>query len=265
MTARAIWKGVIKAGSTELPVKLYSAVTERTIHFRLLHKTDKAPVRQKMVNPETSEEVPYEAARKAYPTGRGRLVLLDEEELESLVPKESRDIKISRFVDPSDIDHRWYERPYYLGPDGNTAAYFALAEAMQRTKKEAVAHWVMRKKRYIGSLVPEGGYLTLITLRNAEEVIDADALKAPEGRPLEKRELAMAEQLVDALTDHFNPAAWRDEYRARVMELIETRARGGRVQLKVFRPRTTKEDKLASALEASLAGVGEKKRTASGR
>lgn len=265
MTARAIWKGIVKVGSTELPVKLYSAVTERTVRFRLLHEKDKAPVRQKMVNPETGEEVPYEEAKKAYPVGRGRLVLLDDEELESLEPKESRDIEISRFVDPADIDHRWYERPYYLGPDGNTPAYFALAEALENKKKEAVAHWVMRKKRYIGSLVAEGGYLTLITLRNAEEVIDAEALEPPAGRPLDKREIAMAEQLIDALTDHFEPSRYRDEYRARVMELIETRARGGKVQLKVFRPKTTNEDKLASALEASLAGVGKKKRAASGR
>lgn len=258
MAARAIFKGVIKIGSTELPVKLYSAVQEKTIHFRLLHKTDKAPVKQKMVNPETDEEVSHEEMQKAFPLGRGRLVLLEDEELQKLDPEPSRDIEITRFVDPADIDHRWYERAYYLGPDGNTPAYFALAQALENKKKEGVARWVMRKKEYIGSLTTRDGYLMLIVLRNAEEVIDAEALKPPTGRPLEKREIAMAEQLVSALSAKFEPSKFRDQYRARVMELIETRARGGKVQLKVFRPKKTDSDKLANALEASLAGVGKR-------
>lgn len=255
MAARAIWKGTIKIGKSSLPVKLYSAVQDRSVRFRLLHKTDKAPVKQKMINPETGGEVSSDETKKAYPLGRGRLVLLDEEELEALAPEPSRDIEITRFVDPADIDHRWYERPYYLGPDGNSGAYFALAAALARKNKEGVAKWVMRKKEYIGSLVEEDGYLTLITLRNAEEVVDAEALKPPSGRPLQKREVAMAEQLVSALSGHFEPSNYRDEYRARVMELIETRARGGKVELKVFRPRKTDDDRLAGALEASLSGV----------
>ena len=262
--ARAIWKGVIKIGGVSLPVKLYSAVQDHTVRFRLLHKTDKAPVQQKMVNPETGEEVEYKASKKAFPLGRGRLVLLDREELEEIEAKPSRDIEITRFVDPTDIDHRWYERPYYLGPDGDTAGYFAAAEALQKKKKEGVARWVMRNREYIGSLTVEEGYLMLIALRNAEEVIDAEALEPPQGRPLQKRELQMAEQLVSALAGSFDPSQYRDEYRARVMELVETRARGGKVQLKVFRPRKTDENRIASALEASLAGV-EKRRAGRGR
>ncbi|HEU4523251.1 MAG TPA: Ku protein [Thermoanaerobaculia bacterium] len=258
MAARAIWKGEIKIGKSAVPVKLYSAVQDKSVHFRLLHKTDKAPVKQKMVNPETEEEVPYQKTQKAFPLGRGRLVLLDEEDLESISPEPSRDIEITRFVDPADIDHRWYERPYYLGPDGNTGAYFALAAALGRKKKEGIARWVMRGKEYIGALVEEDGYLMLITLRNAEEVIDAEALKPPAGRALQKRELQMAGQLVAALSGHFDPTQYRDEYRARVMELVETRARGGKVQLKVFRPKKTDDDRLGNALEASLAGVKKK-------
>lgn len=258
MAARAIWKGLITIGRTSLPVKLYSAVQDRTIHFRLLHKTDKAPVRQKMVSAATGEEVPYTEAQKAYPIGRGRLVLLEDEELEKLEPEPSRDIEITRFVDRADIDHRWYERAYHVGPDGSSSACFALAQALENKGREGIAHWVMRKKEYIGALTAKDGYLQLIVLRYAEEVIDAEALKPPAGRALEKREIAMAEQLVNALSGRFDPSQYRDEYRARVMELIETRARGGKVQLKVFRPRKTGDDRLASALEASLAGVGKR-------
>ena len=252
MAARAIWKGVIRIGKTKLPVKLYSAVQDHTIHFRLLHRKDKAPVKQQMVNPESGDPVEFKETQKAYPLGRGRLIKLDAEDLGKLEPEESRDIELTRFVDPADIDHRWYERAYYLGPDGNTADYFALAAALEKKKKEGVARWVMRKKEYIGALVPEDGYLTLITLRHADEVIDADALKPPEGRPLLKKEVDMARQLVKALEGSFEPAAYRDEYRERVLELVRAKAKGRRPKVEKFRRPKPAGDQLTGALEASL-------------
>lgn len=254
MASRAIWKAVIVAGKAKVPVKLYSAVHEHTIHFRLLHETDHAPVQQKMIDSESGEEVPSSGIRKASPAGRNRLVMLEDEELESIEPKDSRDIEVTRFVDPADIDHRWYERAYWLGPDGDSGAYFAAAEALRQKKKEGVAKWVMRKKHYIGALREDGGYLVLIALRYAEEVIDSEALPRPQGRALDAREIKMGEQLVETLSGHFDPAAYRDEYRDRVMDLINTKARGRKPKLQTFRPKETKEGALAAALEASLAG-----------
>ena len=262
MAARAIWKAVIRVGGEEVPVKLYSAVEEHSVHFRLLHAKDEVPVKQKMIHPDTGKEVAYGEIRKAYPLSRERLVVLDDEDLESLEPEASRDIEVTRFVDPEEIDHRWYERPYYLGPDGSDGAYFALAEALEASKKEGVARWVMRKKDYIGSLRAEDGYLRLIVLRHAEEVIVAEELPAPEGRALNKKELAMAEQLVDALSGKFDPSEYRDEYRERVLELVETKAKGGKVKLKKFRPRPAAEESLDQVLAASLKGA--QKRRASG-
>jgi DNA end-binding protein Ku len=262
MAARAIWKGVLHLGTTAVPVKLYSAVQDRSIHFRLLHKTDKAPVKQELVSSDSGESVEYKQVRKAFPVTRGQMVVLESEELESLRPKESRDIAVTRFVDPHDIDHRWYERAYYLGPDGDTKAYFAAAAALERKNKQGVARWVMRDRDYVGALLAEDGYLMLITLRHAEEIIAADALTPPGGRPLQKREVEMAEQLISALHGEFEPTKFRDEYRARVMELVEAKAEGGKPKLKVFRPKKQKEEQLADALEASLAGM--KKRKASG-
>lgn len=259
MAARAIWKGVIRVGKTKLPVKLYSAVTDHTIRFRLLHKTDKQPVKQEMIDVEEGEPVESSKIKMAFPVSRNRLVVLDDEELEKIEPKESRDITVTRFVDPKDIDHRWFEKPYYLGPDGDSDLYFAAAEALRTKNREGVAHWVMRKKEYIGALREENGYLVLITLRNAEEVIDADALPRPDGRALEKREIAMAEQLLDALVAKWDPSKFRDQYRERVMDLIQTRARGGKVKVVRFEPRQTGDDALDKALKASLAGVGRRK------
>lgn len=251
-----MWKGTIHVGSVELPVKLYSGVTSRTVHFRLLHKTDKQPVKQQLVSSKSGEPVEYSEVKKGYPLERGRMVLLEDEDFEKLEPEDSRDIRVTRFVDPADVDPRWYERAYYLGPDGNTKAYFALAEALRKKKKEGIAKWVMRDREYAGALREVDGYLMLIVLRHADEIIAADALKPPAGRPLQKREIQMAEQLLEALHGEFEPSQFRDEYRARVMELVEAKAEGGKPKLKVFRPRKPKrEEQLADVLEASLAGA----------
>ncbi|HXG59297.1 MAG TPA: Ku protein [Thermoanaerobaculia bacterium] len=264
MASRAIWKGTIRIGRLALPVKLYSAVREEGVHFRLLHRADLAPVAQKMVASGSDEPVEPKAIRKAFPLGRNELVMLDEEDLQTLEPEESRDIEITRFVRPDEIDHRWYERAYYLGPDGDSGGYFAAAAALERKKREGIAKWVMRKREYVGALRAEDGYLVLITLRHTGEVIDVSALPAPAGRPLQRKELAMAAQLVAAREERFDITRYRDEYRARVLELVEEKARGGKVKVRPFRPRKTREDQLTRALEASLAGVGKKKRTARG-
>lgn len=252
-----MWKGVVHVGTLTVPVKLYSAVKDHTVHFRLLHKTDKQPVRQQLISSATSEPVEYPEVRKAFPITRGRLVMLEKEELEQLEPKDSRDIEITRFVNIGDIDHRWYERAYYLGPDNSAKAYFAAVAALERKKKEGVAKWVMRDRSYVGALRVEQGYLMLITLRHADEIIAADALKPPGGRPLVQREIQMAEQLLEALHDEFDPAQFRDEYRARVMDLIEAKAAGRKPKIVKFRPKADTED-VTDALAASLAGMKKK-------
>ena len=260
MAARAIWKGVVKIGTHSVPVKLYSAVQDRRIHFRLLHKTDHEPVKQKLVSAESDETVEYASVRKGFPLARGRMVLLEKEDLEQLQPEDSRDIEISRFVNPEDLDHRLYERPYYLGPDGNVKAYFAAVAALEKKKKEGIARWVMRDKEYVGALLADNGYLMLITLRHADEIIAADALKPPGGRELAQRELQMAEQLIEALHGEFDPARFKDQYRARVMDLVETKAAGKKPKVVAFRPKKQKDEQLAGALEASLAGLKRKAR-----
>lgn len=263
MAARAIWKGVVKLGKAEVPVKLYSAVTDKSIHFRLLHKTDHEPVKQQMVNPETGEPVSFEEIKKAYPITRSSMVVLESEELQKILPEASRDIEVSRFVKPEDIDHRWYDRAYYLGPDQSSEDYFALADALTKKQKVGVAQWVMRGKNYIGALRADDGYLMLIVLRHADEVIDAESLRPPEGRALDKREVAMAEQLIEALSGSFDANEFKDDYRDRVMELVKTKARGRKPKVVKFRPKTAKEESLDKVLAASLAGVG-KKRAAGG-
>lgn len=243
----------------ELPVKLYSAVKDRAIHFRLLHEKDLQPVEQRMVNPETGRVVDPADVRRAFPTAEGYLVMLDPEELEALEPESSRDVAITHFLEAGTITHQWYDRPYYLGPDGDDGAYFALVDALRRQEVEGVARWVMRKKEYAGALRVEGDHLMLMTLRHAGEVVPASSLEAPGGRALDDREVKMAAQLVAALEDELDMDDWRDEYRDRVLELVEAKAEGKVIRFPKPAPKQT-ERSLAEMLERSLGEAKKRKK-----
>lgn len=250
--ARAVWKGVLRFGPAAVPVKLYSAVTDRRIHFRLLHAEDLVPVEQRYVDPRTGEEVARAEMRRGYRLDARTMVVLEDTELEALEPESSRTIDVRRFVGPSRIDHRWYDRPYWLGPDRDPRPYGALTTALGDLGYEGVARWVMRKRPYTGALRVERGRLALITLRSADEVIEEDELDAPSGREPTSQELEMARRLVDTLSGDWNPEDWKDEHRERVMELVEAKREGRTVRIEDYRPRPTGESDLEEALAASL-------------
>lgn len=248
MAARSIWKGELKIGSAKIPVKLFSGVMDKGVHFHILEDKHLTRVKQHMVNPGTEEEVPTAAVRKGYEIEPGKFVLLKDEELEALEPKPSREIEISEFVPPDAISQQWYERPYYLGPDGDEKAYFALAEALNNREREGIARWVMRKKAYVGALRAQDDYLVLFTLRNAQEVISARDLPKPAGRAPTQKELAMAKQLVGLLEGEFKAEDYKNEYRDRVMEFIERKAKG-----KAPRLHAVKSKRQATSLDSMLA------------
>lgn len=250
--ARALWKGVIRFGDAEVPVKLYSAVRDERIHFRLLHEDDLVPVQQRLVHPRTGKAVPRSATRRGYRLDAGTMVMLTDVELETLQPEDSRTIDVKRFVDPSRIDHRWYDRPYWLGPDGDAGPYAALSAALADADLEGVARWVMRKRSYVGALRAERGRLALFTLRSAGEVVDDAELEAPEGRAPSDEEVAMARQLVGALAGDWDPAEWPDEHRERVLELVEAKKEGRTIRLEDYRAEPTGEQALRDALARSL-------------
>jgi DNA end-binding protein Ku len=237
MAARAIWKGVIKLEDRELPVKLYSAVENRDIHFHLLHDQDHVRVQQRMVNAETNKTVKSESTKKGFQIEPDTFVVFEEAELDELEPKASRDIEIEQFVDVNAINHQWFDRPYWLGPDGDEALYFEFVQALAHQNVQAVARWTMRKKRYIGVLRAEDDYLALLTLHHAEEIIPADKLDAPTGRALEKKEKALAGQLISALEAKFDHSKFQDEYRERVRKLIQAKHKGKTIEVKRSRSR----------------------------
>lgn len=255
MAARAIWKAVLRSGDIDLPVKLYSAVEDRSVRFHLLHDQDKVRVQQRLVDSATDKPVTPEEVRKGYEVERDLFVLLEPDELEGLQPKASRNITLTRFVDSSTIPHQYYARPYWLGPDSRDVDYFAFAQTLEREKQTGVARWVMRGKRYVGALRAVGGYLSLVTLLFAEEVINSGELTPPSGRELDRKELALAQQLIAALKDDFDPTAFQDEYRGRVLDLIEAKRAGKTIKVQ-SRPRKSPEKSLLKSLQASLKSVG---------
>ncbi len=261
MAARAIWKGKLKVNSASIPVKLYSAVEDRTVRFHLLDDRAKMRVKQHLVDPETGKEVPNDQIQKGYEVESGTFVVLKDEELEALQPEASREIEVTEFLRPEQINHQWYERPYYLGPDGNEKDYFALAKALSNKDREGVAHWVMRNKPYVGALRAFDDYLVLFTLRNAEEVVSAQDLPTPAGRALDKKELNMAKQLVELLEGEFEPTDFQDSYRQRVLEFIEQKAKGKAPKLRPVRAKR-KAASLDNVLAKSIASLKKEKRAA---
>jgi DNA end-binding protein Ku len=261
MAARAIWKGQLKLGTIKVPVKLYSAVQDRTVRFHVLDDKAKKRVKQHMIDPDSGEEVPTQEIQKGYEIEPGRYVLLTEEDLEALKPPPSRDIEIVEFVPQATISQQWYERPYYAGPDGDVKEYFALVEALQNKEREGIAHWVMRNKYYSGALRAVDDYLFLFTLRDAKEVILADDLTKPTGAAPTQKELTMAKQLVGMLEGEFDASAYKDEYRLRVMEFIEKKAKGHAPRLQAVKTKR-KTAALDSVLAKSIESLRKEKRAA---
>ena len=255
---RAIWSGAISFGLVNIPVKLYSAVNRKTVRFHQLDSEDNQRIQQKRVNPRTGEEVPYENLVKGYELGDDRYVVITPEELDSLAPEKSRTIEIEDFVDLDQIDPIFYDHPYYLVPDaGAEKAYRLLVDAMEAAGKVAIARVVLRSKENLVAIRPKDGVLTMETMLFSDEVIPPDDLDdAPadgKQKKTSKRELDMARQLIDSLSGDFEPGKYQDEYRERVLDLIERKAQGEEIVLEAPQEEPKQVPDLMAALEASIA------------
>jgi DNA end-binding protein Ku len=255
---RAIWSGAISFGLVNIPVKLYSAVSRKTVRFHQIDAESGGRVRQKRVGPD-GDEVSYEQIVKGYEIGPDRYVTITPEELESLEPEKTRTIDIEDFVDLEDIDPIFYDHPYYLAPDtGAAKAYRLLVDAMDDSGKVAIARVVLRSKEHLVAIRPRSGVLAMETMLFADEVIPPDALDelSTDGEvKTSDRELEMAKQLIDSLTADFEPEKYRDEYRERVLDMIERKAQGETVVIETPAEAPAKVPDLMAALEASIASA----------
>jgi DNA end-binding protein Ku len=258
--ARAIWSGTISFGLLNVPVKLYSAVSRKTIRFNELRGSDMARVRHKRVAEGTDEEVEYDDIVKGYEITKDRYVTFTRDELSELDPAKTRTIEIQEFVDITDIDPIFFESPYYLGPaEGAEKAYSLLGEAMERSGKAAIARFVLRNREHLAAIRAGEGVLTMTTMRFADEVVSPDELDdvLPSEQPkVAKKEVEMAEKLIESLSDSFDPQSYRDEYREDLLSMIERKAEGKEiVATSSEEPEPTKAPDLMAALEESIAAV----------
>src|SRR5215211_491665 len=220
---RSIWTGAISFGLVNVPVKLYSAVSKKTVRFHQLHDKDGVRIQQKRFCPADGEEVPYENIVKGYEITPDQYVLIEPGELEAIEPRKTKTIDIEDFVDLEEIDPLFYDHPYYLLPGtGAAKPYKLLVTAMQDAQKVAIARVVIRQKEQLVAIRPtDDGVLAMWTMNFADEVIEPDRFDETPGDDVEtsKREVDMARQLIDSLSSDWQPGKYKDTYRERVLEL----------------------------------------------
>jgi DNA end-binding protein Ku len=257
--ARAIWSGAISFGLVNVPVKLYSATSPKSVRFHQLSRDTGARIKQKRVDPSTGEEVAYEEIVKGYEITPDRYVVIEPEELEALDPKATRTIDIEEFVEISEIDPIFYDHSYYLAPTaGGAKAYRLLLDAMREAGKVGIGRVVIRSKQQLCALRPADDVLTLTTMLFGDEVLSPDRIDELDGldeAAATDRELKMAEQLIDSLSAEFEPTRYHDEYRERVLDLIERKAAGEEIAVQPQAEEPAAAPDLMAALEASLAAM----------
>ena len=259
--ARAIWSGAISFGLVNVPVKLYSATSPKSVRFHQLSAKTGARIKQKRVDASTGEEVAFEDLVKGYELAPDRYVVIEPEELDALDPKTTHTIDIEEFVDLGEIDPIYYDSSYFIAPSaGGAKPYRLLLEAMRESGRVGIGRVVLRSKQQLCALrASESDVLVLSTMLFGDEVNSSDrldeldAIRETETSP---RELQMAQQLIDSLSGEFDPGHYRDDYRDQVLALIERKAAGEEITPAPAAPQApSAAPDLMAALEASLAAV----------
>jgi DNA end-binding protein Ku len=256
---RSIWNGTITFGLVAVPVKVHAATEDKSVHFHQVHARDGARIRLKRICSREGKEVPYKEVAKGYEVREGEYVLLSQEEIDAAAGERSRVIAIEEFVRAEEIDPVYYDHAYYLGarqPSGAkrvaASSYRLLHDGLQKTGRAGVGRWVFHNREYRVAIRPLDGVLALHTMRFSDELVAVEELNIPTpSRAPTRRELELATLLVDSLHGRFDPHAFEDTYRARVLELITRKANGERVELPEPEEHEPPDD-LIAALEASL-------------
>lgn len=230
---RPIWNGTISFGLLQVPVQLMSAERRTDLRFHMLDSRDHQRVRYERVNAETGEEVPWKDVVKAFEYSKGSYVVLEEEDIRKAAPESKESVDIEAFVDPAEIDLRYFDRPYYLVPARKAEkAYVLLRETLKSQDKAGLARVVIRTREYLALVVPMKAALVLHLLRYPQELVDADEYSFPEGSlrsyKIAPRELEMATQLVASMVTPWKPSDYKDEFRERLTQVIRQRTRKGK-------------------------------------
>ncbi|MEU6671956.1 Ku protein [Streptomyces sp. NPDC046727] len=255
--ARPIWTGVLTFGLVTLPVGLYTATEDHTVHFHQLQRGTSDRIRNKRVNERTGKEVDSDRIVKGYELEEGEYVVVEPEELEEIAPGRSKVIDLAGFVDLHQVEPVYFDRTYYVGPRGKeyVKVYELMRAALERADKAGIATLTMRGKEYLTALRAQPGVLVLHTLHWADEVRDPARVvdQLPERRTrTDSKELRTAEQLIDALTIDWDPRDYRDTYEERVKRLVAAKRKGEEVVGEPEPPEATNVIDLMEVLNRSV-------------
>ncbi len=254
---RAIWKGSISFGLVNIPIGLYPATRREDISFRQLRAEDLSPIRYKRVAEEDGEEVPWEKIVKGYEYEKGQFVLVTDKDFEKAMPEATQSIDIVEFVDLADIDPMFFDKPYYLGPQkGGKKAYALLRETLKETGKVGIAKVVIKTRQHLAAVKPKDDALVLELMHFPEEVLEPAGLDLPRQEKLGKKEMDMAKSLVDSMSGEWEPSGFKDEYRDKLIELIEEKVKHGGKELPTAKTKpkaATNVVDLVAVLQKSLA------------
>jgi DNA end-binding protein Ku len=251
----AIWTGAISFGLVQVPVKLVGATKNKDVSFNQLEKGSGARIRYRKVSDATGEEVSADRIERGFEVSKGRYVIVEPSEIETLRPKGSHEIEIEEFVDLDEIDPLYFEQPYYLVPDKRgEKPYALLVDAMQSLNKVAIGRVVMRSKERLVAIRPIEGALCVETMRYADEVVPVKDLVPETDAELSEKERTMARQLVESLAgEGFDPQKYHDQYREQLLDLIRRKESGADIVAEPTTEPPAKVLDLVAALEASIA------------
>jgi len=255
--ARSIWKGTLAFGLVSIPIELYSATRDHRPKFRLLHAKDEQPVRYERVCQKEGKPVAWEDLVKGYEYAKGQFVVLTKDDFKTAALEKTKTIDILDFVDPKEIDERYFETPYYLQPGkGADRAYVLLREAIKASEKIGIAKIILRDAQHLAAVEAIGDALVLTMMRFSDELADLEDFKFPRKADLRPGELKMAQQLIDNLVSEWEPAKYTDEYKENLLRVINAKVKGRKPKLiaEDSMPQQAEVVDLMARLRASLEG-----------
>jgi len=224
---RAIWKGNISFALVSIPISLYSATRRNELSFHYLHKKDMSPVSYKRFCDAENTEVPWEEITRGYEYEKEHYIEMTDEDLDMVDVELTKTIQIQEFVNESEIDPVYFDKPYYLEPQkGGERPYALMRDALALSKKVGVAKVVLKSREHLAAVKSIGNMLTLQTMRFAHEIVDAGNLNLPAKAEISKKELDLANTLIDSMSDRFDPTRYKDDYYEKVLEVIQMKVAG---------------------------------------
>jgi len=255
---RPMWSGGISFGLIYIPVNLFTATEEIALDLDLLSKKDKAPIRYARIDTKSGKEVAWKDVVKGFEFNKGDYVILEDEDFDKVEIHRSKTIEIECFVKESDIDSKYYEKPYYLEPaDGAEKTYALFAKALQKSKKVGVAEFVFKNKEHLCVLKFDGDILILNQLRYDTQIRDIKGLNLPKSFDVKEKELDLAMDLIEKMTEKFEPGQFQDDYINGLKKVIEAKSKNKTVKVDkdAKQPKATNMDELMESLKKSLENV----------